>query len=159
MLLLRGREAVMRHFRPSLHEHGLTEQQWRVLRALNSVREMEILMLADVTYLLAPSMSRILKDLQRRGLITRRSDQSDMRRSLVAISDKGVDLIKTLSSYSEEAYALISQKFGRANYETLAGLLRKLESELGLEGKKAYGKVPLASPRPARNVKAASSRQ
>jgi hypothetical protein len=82
-----------------------------------------------------------------------------MRRSLVAISDKGVDLIKTLSSYSEEAYALISQKFGRANYETLAGLLRKLESELGLEGKKAYGKVPLASPRPARNVKAASSRQ
>src|SRR5208283_3623306 len=34
MSLLRAREAVMRHFRPSLRRHGLTEQQWRILRAL-----------------------------------------------------------------------------------------------------------------------------
>ena len=34
MSLLRAREAVMRQFRPSLREHGLTEQQWRILRAL-----------------------------------------------------------------------------------------------------------------------------
>ena len=37
MSLLRAREAVMRHFRPSLRDHGLTEQQWRILRALASV--------------------------------------------------------------------------------------------------------------------------
>ena len=49
MLLLRGREAVMRYFRPSLLENGVTEQQWRVLRALSSVEEMEVMMLADAT--------------------------------------------------------------------------------------------------------------
>src|ERR1700719_3334483 len=74
MLLLRGREAVMRYFRPSLLEHGVTEQQWRVLRALNTADEMEVMILANATYLLAPSLSRILKDLQRRGLVKRRSD-------------------------------------------------------------------------------------
>src|SRR6266849_5130597 len=37
MSLLRAREAVMRHFRPSLRDHGLTEQQWRILRALASI--------------------------------------------------------------------------------------------------------------------------
>ena len=37
MSLLRAREAVMRQFRPSLRNHGLTEQQWRILRALTAV--------------------------------------------------------------------------------------------------------------------------
>ena len=103
MLLLRGREAVMRYFRPSLLEHDVTEQQWRVLRALTTVDEMEVMMLADATYLLPPSMSRILKDLQRRGLVTRRSDRNDLRRNLVAITPKGNDLISTLSPRSEAA--------------------------------------------------------
>ena len=33
-LLLQAREAVMAHTRPSLREHGLSDQQWRVLRVL-----------------------------------------------------------------------------------------------------------------------------
>ena len=36
MALLRAREATMRWFRPHLAAHGLTEQRWRVLRALTS---------------------------------------------------------------------------------------------------------------------------
>jgi len=34
MELLKAREAAMERFRPMLREHGLTEQQWRVIRAL-----------------------------------------------------------------------------------------------------------------------------
>ena len=34
MRLLKAREAVMRNFLPSLREHDLSAQQWRVLRAL-----------------------------------------------------------------------------------------------------------------------------
>jgi homoprotocatechuate degradation regulator HpaR len=137
MLLLRGREAVMRHFRPSLLEHGVTEQQWRVLRALNSVDEMEVLMLANATYLFASSMSRILKDLQRRGLISRRNDSRDLRRNLVAISPKGRELIATLSPTSEAIYNDIYQRFGRKNFNTLQGLLLELEAKLEAEGSAA----------------------
>ena len=39
MALLLARESTMRRFRPLLAEHGLTEQQWRVLRALASADE------------------------------------------------------------------------------------------------------------------------
>ena len=35
MELLKAREAAMARFRPMLRSHGLTEQQWRVLRALD----------------------------------------------------------------------------------------------------------------------------
>ena len=46
MSLLRAREAVMRQFRPSLRNHGLTEQQWRILRALTAVEAIEVTELA-----------------------------------------------------------------------------------------------------------------
>ena len=47
MSLLRAREAVMRQFRPSLRNHGLTEQQWRILRALTAVDTIEVTELAQ----------------------------------------------------------------------------------------------------------------
>jgi len=72
MSLLRAREAVMRHFRPSLRNHGLTEQQWRILRALASIDAIEVTELAHVAFLLGPSLSRILRDLEARHLIERR---------------------------------------------------------------------------------------
>jgi len=69
MSLLRAREAVMRQFRPSLRNHGLTEQQWRILRALTTVDAIEVTELARVAFLLGPSLSRILRDLEARDLI------------------------------------------------------------------------------------------
>src|SRR5437667_12526243 len=73
MSLLRAREAVMRQFRPSLRNHGLTEQQWRILRALTAVDAIEVTELARVAFLLGPSLSRILRDLEARDLIERRT--------------------------------------------------------------------------------------
>ena len=86
MSLLRAREAVMRQFRPSLRNHGLTEQQWRILRALTAVDTIEVTELARVAFLLGPSLSRILRDLEARDLIERRTAKADLRRG------DGVDL-------------------------------------------------------------------
>src|SRR5258707_12488907 len=82
MSLLRAREAVMRHFRASLRQHGLTEQQWRILRALASVDTIEVTELARMAFLLAPSLSRILRGLEARHLIERRVAKADLRRGL-----------------------------------------------------------------------------
>ena len=71
MALLRARESVMRHFRPSLQAASLTEQQWRALRALNGQKEIDATRLASATFLLAPSLTRILRDLEGRGLVPR----------------------------------------------------------------------------------------
>lgn len=51
MLLLRASESVMRQFRASLRAHGITEQQWRVLRALSGLAEIEVTDLARLTCL------------------------------------------------------------------------------------------------------------
>lgn len=128
MALLRTREAVMRHFRPSLRHFDLTEQQWRVLRALSSVEEIEVTRLAEATFLLAPSLSRILKDLEDRGVIRRRVSDADQRFGLVSLSESGHDLIDRVGVYSESIYRELTRRVGEARLAELMNLLREVEA-------------------------------
>lgn len=130
MSLLKAREAVMRRFRPSLRRHGITEQQWRVLRALSSVTRIEATDLARATFLLGPSLSRILADLEARGLVHRVADPRDLRRALIAISAEGARLIETVTPLSEAIYGEITDRFGPDKLALLQRLLRELEEAL-----------------------------
>jgi homoprotocatechuate degradation regulator HpaR len=130
MSLLRAREAVMRHFRASLRGHGLTEQQWRILRALASIDEIEITELARVAFLLGPSLSRILRDLEARHLIERRVAKSDLRRGVVSISPKGLRLMEIVAPSSEAIYAAITRRYGARKLAELQDMLHALEGSL-----------------------------
>jgi homoprotocatechuate degradation regulator HpaR len=127
MALLRAREAVMREFRPSLRDHDITEQQWRVLRALSAGTEMEVAELANATCLLGPSLSRILRDLDARRLVTRRASKTDLRRSFVSISSGGTALIARVAPISEAIYAALAKRYGAARLKLLYEMLGDLE--------------------------------
>ena len=131
MSLLRAREAVMRQFRPSLRNHGLTEQQWRILRALTTVDAIEVTELARVAFLLGPSLSRILRDLEARDLIERRAAKADLRRGVVSISARGLKLIEAVAPTSEAIYAEITSRFGARKLAELQEMLGVLERSLG----------------------------
>src|SRR5471032_739372 len=130
MSLLRAREAVMRHFRPSLRRHGLTEQQWRILRALASIDAIEVTELARVAFLLGPSLSRILRDLEASRLIERKVSKADLRRSVVSISAKGLGLIEAVAPSSEAIYAAMTRRYGARKLADLQDMLAALESSL-----------------------------
>jgi homoprotocatechuate degradation regulator HpaR len=134
MALLRAREAVMRQFRPSLRQHGLTEQQWRILRALAAVEESEVTELAHTAFLLGPSLSRILRDLEARRLIERRTAESDLRRGVVSISDKGLRLMEEVAPSSEAIYAAITKRYGARKLLELQDMLGALEASLASLG-------------------------
>jgi homoprotocatechuate degradation regulator HpaR len=130
MSLLRAREAVMRHFRASLRAHGLTEQQWRILRALTSFESIEVTELARVAYLLGPSLSRILRDLEERRLIERRTLKADLRRGIVSITAKGLRLIEAVAPSSEAIYAEMTRRYGADKLAELQTMLHALEASL-----------------------------
>ena len=135
MSLLRAREAVMRQFRPSLRQHGLTEQQWRILRALTAVETIEVTELARMAFLLGPSLSRILRDLEARQLIERKTAEADQRRAVVSISAKGLKLIEAVAPTSEAIYAEITRRFGARRLSELQEVLGALEQSLAdMEG-------------------------
>src|SRR5712675_1492565 len=130
MSLLRAREAVMRQFRPSLRNHGLTEQQWRILRALTAVDTIEVTELARVAFLLGPSLSRILRDLEARHLIERRAAEADLRRGMVSISARGLRLIEAVAPSSEAIYTAITRRYGARKLAELQDMLGALEASL-----------------------------
>lgn len=134
MSLLRAREAVMRQFRPSLRQHGLTEQQWRILRALAAIEAIEVTELARTAFLLGPSLSRILRDLEARRLIERKTAKTDQRRGVVSISEKGLRLMEVVAPSSEAIYAAITKRYGAKKLAELQEMLGALEASLsGLE--------------------------
>ncbi|MGV8938169.1 MAG: homoprotocatechuate degradation operon regulator HpaR [Allorhizobium sp.] len=130
MLLLRARESVVRHFRRALRRHDITEQQWRILRALMTVTDIEVTELARATFLLGPSLSRILKDLEGRGLIERHPNALDLRRASIVISPAGLALIEDMTPSSEAIYAEITRVFGPERLRELQRLLEELEAAM-----------------------------
>jgi len=126
MSLLRAREAVMSKFIPSLKEHGLSAQQWRAIRSLEQEDGIEISELSKRCYLLKPSMSRIVQNLEGRKLIERRSVTSDQRRTALYLTQTGRDLVELVAPKSEERYQFISRQFGNGKLELLQELLEDL---------------------------------
>lgn len=148
MALLQAREAVMEEFRPNLSEHGITEQQWRVLRALASNddgRGTGIGELADRVLLLGPSLSRIVATLEERRLIRRDRDDTDARRSQISITTDGLALVRSVAPRSEQIYGGIEERFGR---ERLARLIIELTDLAEQEAAHQRQAEHTAGPRP-----------
>lgn len=128
MQLLRAREAVMRPFRPGLRKLNLTDQQWRILRALAHSGDLEASELARATCLLPPSLSRILPTMQARQLISRGQVDSDLRRSVISLEPRGLRMLALHAPNSEEIYAQLARRFGAERLAQLAVLLQALEA-------------------------------
>jgi len=130
MTLLQTREAVMKKFIPSLKQHGLTPQQWRVIRALDHESGLEISVLAERCHLLMPSLSRIINHLDKEKLIQRKAVDSDQRRSKIFLTELGQELFAKVSPISAERYAYIEEKYGVRKLELLYELLDDLINTL-----------------------------
>lgn len=132
MALLRAREAVMGRFRPTLREYDLTEQQWRVLRALSSapgpLRPSEI---AQLTFISMPSLSRLLRTLEARRIIRRAADAADLRSAQLSMTGSGRALVAAIAPSSEASYSDIARQVGDTDLEELYRLLDKLAERLG----------------------------
>lgn len=97
---------------------------------MTSFESIEVTELARVAYLLGPSLSRILRDLEERRLIERRTLKADLRRGIVSITPKGLRLIEAVAPSSEAIYAEITRRYGADRLAELQDLLHALETSL-----------------------------
>lgn len=125
MQLLRAREALMQQFRPHLRARGLSEQQWRVVRALVETGSMEINALGEACQIHPASLSRMLPNLEKEGRIERRADTDDQRYTIVSITAKGRTLFERVAKESEEIYRAIERRIGSHDVKLLYDLLDK----------------------------------
>ena len=125
-LLLQARESVMAHTRPNLREHGLSDQQWRVLRVLGEHGTVETGRVAREAYILGPSLTGVLTRMERDGLIERARDPEDQRRTVVNATAQGLRLVETLSVAIEAHYAWMDKALGTEKLTQLYALLDEL---------------------------------
>jgi len=130
--LLMAREAVMDRFRPNLKKAGVTEQQWRVLRALSETEEMDAGELAQAICLRMPSLSRILVDLDERQLIEKQLG-ADRRLRIVRATRQGRALVARLAPHSEREYERIEAALGAVTYQRLMKDLDRLIARLSAD--------------------------
>ncbi|HHJ1298162.1 homoprotocatechuate degradation operon regulator HpaR [Pseudomonas sp. P1B16] len=127
LTLLQAREATMAFFRPALNAHDLTEQQWRVIRILRQQGELESHQLAELACILKPSMSGVLKRLERDGVVARRKSPEDQRRVFITLTDKGQQAFLAMSEEMARNYDRILSQFGEAKLEQLMQLLNEMK--------------------------------
>jgi homoprotocatechuate degradation regulator HpaR len=130
LLLLHAREAVMSHFRPILKHFGLTDQQWRILRALSeAVDGLEPGQIADACMIQRPSMTGILSRMAVMRLVDRGRSALDQRRQLISLTPKGRALVDRITPLIDRQYRLIESAIGG---RTLDAIYRTLDSSLKL---------------------------
>ncbi|MFZ1470481.1 MAG: homoprotocatechuate degradation operon regulator HpaR [Paracoccaceae bacterium] len=125
MALLRAREAVMAQFRPLLDANAINEQQWRVIRVLAEHDSLDATDLAARANILAPSLTRMIRALDQRGLIRRGKDRGDGRRVILSITDVGRQMIAEATPEATAVYDRIDAGFGGAR---VAALMAELEA-------------------------------
>ncbi|MDM0111507.1 homoprotocatechuate degradation operon regulator HpaR [Variovorax sp. J22R133] len=125
-LLLQAREAVMAHTRPSLREHALSDQQWRVLRVLGEHGAVETGRVAREAFILGPSLTGVLARMERDGLIQRSRDPEDARRTVIEATPQGRKLVKKLSTSIEAHYEWMEESLGKAKLAQIYELLDEL---------------------------------
>jgi homoprotocatechuate degradation regulator HpaR len=129
-LLLQARESLMVRTRPSLREHGLSDQQWRVLRVLGEHGTVETGRVAREAYILGPSLTGVLARMERDGLVRRERDPADQRRTVVEGTPKGLKMVERLSRTVEGHYQWLEKSLGK---QKLAQLYELLDELIALE--------------------------
>jgi homoprotocatechuate degradation regulator HpaR len=120
----------MARFRPMLAGHGLTEQQWRVLRALAEFEELEVSQLAAKAVILGPSLSRILRSFEGQGLVAKRRDPVDRRRHWLQLTEQGRAMIARVQPDSIAIYREIETLMGDAAMRALVDELNAVAARL-----------------------------
>ncbi len=130
MMLLKAREAAMSRFRPMLRKHNLTEQRWRVIRVIYEHNHIDASELAEKSFLLSPSLTRILRYLESEKIVLRSGDVKDLRRSVFRLTNKGKEIINRVAPETESIYSDIERIFGSREFSKIFTLLEKFSCKV-----------------------------
>src|ERR1700754_3703788 len=135
LLLLQARESVMAEFRPLLNEHGLTEQQWRVIRALLQNGPLEPRQLCEHCQIVSPSLTGVLARMEELDLVKRERLPDDQRRLRISLTARSKRLAAKMAPNVEARYEAMERELGpeftEQLYATLDRLLERLSARRG----------------------------
>jgi DNA-binding MarR family transcriptional regulator len=93
---------------------GLHMSRWRILQVVSAQKRCPQSELRQLTVLDPATITRILKDFEREGLVARATDPKDARQSVISLTPKGRQLVQRLqrkrNGYLSQALVGLSAK-------------------------------------------------
>lgn len=129
-LLLRAREEMLQHFRPIITHFGMTEPQWRIIRAVNEHQKLEPREICVICQILSSSLPGVLVRMEELGLIFRNRMPKDHRRIIVRLTPKSEKIVAGIAPLIERQYALLEQRYG---VERISRLYAMVDDILSIE--------------------------
>ncbi|MEN8893339.1 MarR family winged helix-turn-helix transcriptional regulator [Planktotalea arctica] len=134
-LLAAASDAASAQFHAHVRKAGLRVPEWRVLACLNDQDGAMITHLAQIALVEQSRLTRIIVQMEERGLVQRANDPSDGRRVRIYLSDAGRSLITSVipeaRAHEQALLAQLGEDGGTALKQALHRLLETLAQHKG----------------------------
>ena len=119
---------VARHYQSRF---GLTIWEWRVIAVLAEGRSISAQLLSEAAAMDKVTVSRAVKALLDRALISRKRDETDRRSSLLKLTRKGRETYEKVAPLALEAETALFEGENETELKRLAELLNRLKIKAG----------------------------
>jgi len=130
LLLLQAREQVIAGFRPILNAHGVTEQQWRIVRVLLETGPLEPRDIGRHCRISSPSLAGVLTRMAELGLVERKRFARDQRRVQVSLTARSRKLAASMAPEVEAQYRRLEDRVGGPACQRLVQVLDEVITSL-----------------------------
>lgn len=130
-ILREARTIHKQRLQPFLREVGLTEDQWRVLRALHKnfdlgKKGLDAKSISQQSGIVASSLTGVLGRMERDGLLTRTKSEEDARFVVVEPTEDGLKKSLLITNVVQNYYASVELSLGEEKMNLLCTLLDEL---------------------------------
>ena len=126
MILSRSLDRVMPSYQRLFQANDLTDQQWRVLRALWEKQHLTSAQISQITLLPPPSLVGILDRLEKKDLIGRLRSTEDRRHVHIIPTQKGRTLMEHMMPMVDRVHDDFMQRVTAAEWAEFNRIFEKL---------------------------------
>ena len=126
MILSRTLDGVMPVYRALFQEHAITDQQWRVMRALWEQKHLTSKQISEITLLPSPSLVGILDRLEKKGYVGRLRSVEDRRLVYIVPTQAGRKLQELMLPKIEQIHDRFMHQVTPDEWGELNRILDKL---------------------------------
>jgi MarR family transcriptional regulator, organic hydroperoxide resistance regulator len=121
-------DRIRRHFEQILDPHGLTLQQYNVLRILRGARPDKLPTMEIAARMIeqAPGITRLLDRLDEKGLVNRTRCTDDRRQVLCSITRAGLELLAGLDDPVHDSDEWVLSAVNETELAALVDMLRRV---------------------------------
>ena len=132
-LIYRITNQLTRRIRGRLRKSGINITRWRVLAVLRAHGELSLGKIVELSVMEQPSVSRVVAQLEREGLVKRKVSKTDSRFINVRLTRAGENAFQNVYPTAEKHQALALDGFSRKEISTLKSYLLRIQENIEAE--------------------------